>query len=58
MDQGGCVSSEVCNTCSDIFLDDVFLSVYHWYYLQVVLWSVANVCYDGVDWYSDEIEDL
>ena len=58
MDEDGCGSSAVWNICSDISLDDVVLSVYHWDYLQVVLFNWEKCCSIGMDWSLDQIEDL
>ena len=49
MDEDGSGSSVVWKICSDISLDDVVLSVYYWYYLQVELCSVTYYFSAGVD---------
>ena len=41
MDEDGCDSSGIWKIHSEISLDDVVLSVYYWYYLQVGLYDVA-----------------
>ena len=41
MDEGGYSSSVVRNTCSDISLEYVVLSVYYWNNLQVGLYNRA-----------------
>ena len=58
MDEEGCSSSGVWKFLSDISLEDVFIPVYYWDYLQVGLCAVAYHCSTGVDWYFDQIEDL
>ena len=58
MDEDGCGSSGVWNIRSEISLDDVFLSVYYWYYLQRGLCNWDQFCSVGMDWYLDQIENL
>ena len=58
MDKDGCGSSGVWNICSDNSLDDVVLSVYNWYYLQVGLCNKAKFCSADMDWSLDQIENL
>ena len=58
MDDDGCGSNGVWNIISDISLDDVVLSVYYWYYLQVGLRDVAYYLSADVDCYLDQVENL
>ena len=58
MDKDVCGSRGVYNILPDISLDNMFLSVYNWYYLQVVLSYVEDCCSAGLDWYLDQTEDL
>ena len=58
MDEDGCGFSGVWNIRSNISLDDVVLSVYHWNYLQVGLWNREKYCSIGMDWSLDQIENL
>ena len=57
MDEYGCDSSGVWDILSDISLDDVVLSVYYWYYLQMRLCDLAYYLSAGMDWYLDQIEN-
>ena len=58
MDEDGCSSSGVWNIRSDISLEDVFLSVYNWDYLQAGLCNRAKCCSADMDWSLDQIENL
>ena len=58
MDEDGCGSNVVWNIHSYISLDYVVISVYYWYYLQVVLCDRAWCCYAGMNWSLDQIENL
>ena len=58
MDEDRCGFSEVWKICSDISLDDIFLSVYYWDYLQVGLINQAKCCSAGMDWSLEQIENL
>ena len=58
MDEDGCGSSGVRNIRSDISLDNVVLSVYYWYYLQVRLCNCAKYCSADMDWSLNQIETL
>ena len=58
MDKDGYGSSGVWNICSDISLDDVVLSVYYWYYLQVGLCNQAKCFSADMDWYLDQTDNL
>ena len=42
MDEDGCGSGGVCNILTGASLDNIFLSVYYWYCLQVVLCDVVD----------------
>ena len=58
MDEYGCGSSVVWDIFSDISLENEFLSVYYWYYLQVGLCALAYYFPDVLDWYLDQIDNL
>ena len=58
MDKDGCGSSGVCNILSDISLEDMFLSICDWYYLQVILCYVEYYLSASVDCYLDKNEYL
>ena len=58
MDKDGCGSCGVWNTFSYISLDDMFLSVYYWDYLQVGLCAVVYYCSAGLGWSLEKIDNL
>ena len=58
MDKDGCGSSVVWNIRSDISLDDLVLSVYAWYYLQVGLCNWTYFGSAGMDFSLDQIDNL
>ena len=58
MDEDGCGSSGVWNIHSDISLDDVVISFYYWYYLQVGSCNRAKCCSADMDSSLYQIENL
>ena len=58
MEKDGCGSSVVWNFCLDISLENVVLSVYYWYYLQVGLCDVTYYVSADVYYSLDQINDL
>ena len=55
MDKDGFSSSGVWKFCLYISPDNVVLSVYYWYYLQVGLCYEAYSLFSGVGWSLDQI---
>ena len=58
MEKYGCGYSGVWNICPYVSLEDLILSVYHRYYLQVGLCAVAYCYYYGVDYTLEQVKDL
>ena len=58
MDEDGCGSGGVWNILTGASLDNIFLSVYYWYCLQVVLCDVVDCWSAFLYWSLEQIEDI
>ena len=58
MDEYGCDSGIVWNILPDILLGDVVLSVYYWYYFQVVIFDMYSYWCSFFHWSLDQIKNL